>query len=137
VLRFLQVFSFKTHARETLPGHYIRRSAIVHQDSSHIVTEVVLCVLTNVCSYDEWVIVRVVLQPNVSGRESYWDVGPGQMKIFPRVDMRYASVIFLPLTLRRVHRLIGAARDCIDDVDHTHHSRAARIRCLLLWWRWW
>jgi hypothetical protein len=30
VLRFLQVFSFKTHARETLPGQYIRRSAIVH-----------------------------------------------------------------------------------------------------------
>jgi hypothetical protein len=109
VLRFLQVFSFKTHARETLLSQYIRRAAIVHQDSSHIITEVVLCVLADVCSYNEWIIVRVVLQPNVSGRESYWDVGPGQMKIFSRADMRYASVIFLPLTLHRVHRLIGAA----------------------------
>jgi hypothetical protein len=59
------------------------------------------------------------------------------MKIFPGTNVRYASVIFLPLTLRLVHWLIGAARDCIDDIDHTHHSQAARIRCLLLWWRWW
>jgi hypothetical protein len=71
VLRFLQVFSFKSHARKTLPGQYICRAAIIHQDSSNIITEVVLSVLADVRSYDEWVIVGVVLQPNVSGRESY------------------------------------------------------------------
>jgi hypothetical protein len=42
----------------------------------------------------------IVLQPNVSGRESYWDVGPRKMKIFPGENVRYASVIFLLLTLR-------------------------------------
>jgi hypothetical protein len=51
--------------------------------------------------------------------------------------VRYASVIFLSLPLCLVHWLIGVARDCIDDVDHAHHSRAARVRCPLLWWRWW
>jgi hypothetical protein len=102
----LQVFSFETHAKKTLLGQYIRRAAIIGLDSFDIVTEIVLCVLAYVRSYDEWVIVGVVLQPNVSGYESYWNVRPGQMKIFSGADMRYASVIFLPLTLRRVHRLI-------------------------------
>jgi hypothetical protein len=38
----------------------------------------------------------------------------------------------LLLPLRLMHRLIGPAGDCIDDVDHAHHSRAARVRGLLL-----
>jgi hypothetical protein len=41
------------------------------------------------------------------------------------------------LPLRLMRWLIGSARDCIDDVDHAHHSRAARVRGLLLWRRWW
>jgi hypothetical protein len=80
---------------------------------------------------------RVVLQPNVSYRESYWDVGPWQMEVLARANVRHASVIFLSLPLRLVHCLIGSARDCIDDVDHADHSRAARVRGLFLWWRWW
>jgi hypothetical protein len=28
----------------------------------------------------------------------------------------------LPLPFRLMHRLIGPAGDCIDDVDHAHHS---------------
>jgi hypothetical protein len=80
--------------------------------------------------------VRVVLQPNVSCRESYWDVGQWQMEVLAGANVRHASVVLLPLPLRLVHRLIGPAGDCIDDVDHAHHSRAARVRGLLLWWRW-
>jgi hypothetical protein len=66
--------------------------------------------------------VRVVLQPNVSSRESYWDVGPWQMEVLPGANVRHASVVFLSLPLCLVHWLIGSARDCIDDVDHAHHS---------------
>jgi hypothetical protein len=58
------------------------------------------------------------------------------MEVLPGANVQYASVIFLPLPLRLVHWLIGSARDCIDDVDHAHHSRAARVRGLLLWRRW-
>jgi hypothetical protein len=64
----------------------------------------------------------VVLQPNVSGCESYWNVRPGQVEIFFGADMRYASVLLLPLMLRRVHRLIGDARNCIDDVVTPENS---------------
>jgi hypothetical protein len=81
--------------------------------------------------------VRVMLQPNVSCYESYWDVGPWQMEVLAGANVRHASVIFLSLPLRLVHWLIESARDCIDDVDHAHHSRAARVRGLLLWQRWW
>jgi hypothetical protein len=77
------------------------------------------------------------LQPNVSCRESYWDVGPWQVKVLAGANVRHPSVVLLSLPLRLVHQLIGPAGDCVDDVDHAHHSRAARVRGLLLWWRWW
>jgi hypothetical protein len=76
------------------------------------------------------------LQPNVSCREGYGDVGPWQVKVLAGKDVRHTSGVVLALPLCLVHRLIGSAGDCIDDVDHAHHSRAARVRGLLLWWRW-
>jgi hypothetical protein len=54
------------------------------------------------------------------------------MEILARPDVLHASIVLLPLPLRLVDRLIGSAGDCIDDVDHAHHSRAARVRGLLL-----
>jgi hypothetical protein len=92
----------------------------ISADSPNVVAEVILRVLANVHPYDEGVIVGVMLQPDISGCEGYWYVRPWQVEVFSRADVRDASMVLLPLTLRRVHRFIGAPQNCIDDVDHTH-----------------
>jgi hypothetical protein len=100
--------------REALPGQNVRSTVFVHQDPPHVIAEVVLRVLADVFSYDKRIIVMVVLQPNVSCRESYWDVGPWQMKVLARANVRHASVVVLLLPLRLVHRLIGSAEGVYD-----------------------
>jgi hypothetical protein len=40
------------------------------------------------------------------------------MKVFAGANVRHASVVVLLLPLRLVHRLVGPAGDCFDDVDH-------------------
>jgi hypothetical protein len=59
------------------------------------------------------------------------------MEVLPGANVRHASVILLSLPLRLMHWFVGPTRDCIGDVDHAHHSRAARVRGFLLWQRWW
>jgi hypothetical protein len=49
-----------------------------------------------------------MLQPDISSCEGYWYVGPWQVEVFSRADVRDASVVLLPLTLRHVHWFVGA-----------------------------
>jgi hypothetical protein len=68
-----------------------------------------------------------MLQPDINSCEGYWYVGPWQVEVFSRADVQDASVVLLPLTLRHVHRFVGALRNCIDDIDHAHQPQAIRI----------
>ena len=75
-------------------------------------------VLPNICSDDEWVIVRVMLKPEICFGEGYWDMRPWGAKMLAFADMRDRPEVFFPLPLRLMHRLIGSSGDGIDDVYH-------------------
>ena len=53
--------------------------------------------------FNEGIIVRVMLEPEVGFGEGNWDVGPGGAEMFAFADMRDGAEVFFPLTLCLVH----------------------------------
>ena len=66
--------------------------------------------------FDEGIIVRVMLKPQVGFGEGDWDVRPGSTNMLAFADMRDGAEVFFPLTLCLVYWLIRSAGDGIDDI---------------------
>jgi len=56
--------------------------------------------------FDEGIIVRVMLKPQVGFGEGDWDVRPGSAEMLAFADMRDGAEVFFPLTLCLVYWLI-------------------------------
>ena len=65
---------------------------------------------------DKWIIVRVVLQPEVGFGECDRNVGPRSAEMLAFADMRDGAEVFFRLTLCLVHWLVRSAGDSIDDI---------------------
>ena len=55
---------------------------------------------------DEGVVVWVVLRPEVGFGKHDWDVGPGSAEMLAFEHMRDGAVVFFPLMLCLVYRLV-------------------------------
>ena len=78
--------------------------------------------------FDEGIIVRVMLKPQVGFREGDWDVRPGGAEMFAFADMQDCAKVFFSLMLCLVNWLIRFTGDGIDDIYHSSDGIISSLR---------
>ena len=102
----MEVLFCEPHLHEALPSKDIRGAAIIDEDPTNVVSREVYRISTNVCLYDQGVVMWIVLKPEVGFGEGDRDMGPRSAEMLAFADMRDDAEVFFPLTLCLVHRLI-------------------------------
>ena len=73
-------------------------------------------VSANVGADDEWVVVWVVLKPEVGFGKCDWNMGPRGVEMFAFAHVGDCVEIFFSIPLHLVHMLVGPTGDGINDI---------------------
>ena len=89
-----------------MPVEIIRRSTIVDENPTNVISREVYRIFANVCTDNKGIVVWVVLKPEVSFEKGDWDVRLGSAEMHAFIAMGDGAEVFFPLTLHLVHWLI-------------------------------
>ena len=111
-----------------MPSEDISRAVVVNKDPSYVVSCEVYIISANVCTDDEGVVMRIVLEPEVGFGEGDRDKGPRSAEMLAFANMRDGAEVSFPLTLCLVHWLIRSAGDGIDDIYRASDRMIGSLR---------